>query len=68
MSFTECFNPPMNRFEQLCINFANEKIQKFSTHRLIFEEQEWYKTEGIDLPEISFPGNDNILSESSLCI
>lgn len=58
----------MNRFEQLCINFANEKIQKFSTHRLIFEEQEWYKTEGIDLPEISFPGNDNILSESSLCI
>lgn len=53
----------MNLFEQLCINFANEKIQNFSAHRLIFEEQEWYKAEGIDLPEIAFPGNDNILSE-----
>lgn len=55
----------MNRFEQFCINYTNEKIQKFSTDRLIYKEQQWYKSEGLDLPVISFPGNEGILGESS---
>lgn len=53
----------MNLFEQFCINYANEKIQNFCTQRLIYKEQEWYKAEGLNLPEISFPGNDHILGE-----
>lgn len=65
--FVECFDPSMNLFEQFCINYANEKIQNFSTHRLICEEQEWYKAEGLDLPKIVFPGNDEVLSEY-ICI
>lgn len=56
----------MNQFEQFCINYSNEKIQNFCTQRLIYEEQEWYKAEGLKLPEISFPGNDDILGESFL--
>lgn len=59
----ECFDSSMNLFEQFCINYANEKIQNFCTQRLIYKEQEWYKTEGLNLPEISFPGNDQILGE-----
>lgn len=53
----------MNLFEQFCINYGNEKIQNFCTHRLIYKEQEWYKAEGLKVPEISFPGNDNILGK-----
>lgn len=55
----------MNQFEQFCINYTNEKIQNFCIHRLIYKEQEWYKAEGLDLPKISFPGNDNILGEAT---
>lgn len=53
----------MNQFEQFCINYANEKIQNFCINRLIYKEQEYYKAEGLDLPKISFPGNDDILGE-----
>lgn len=66
--FVECFDQSMNLFEQFCINYANEKIQSFITHRLIYEECEWYKAEGLDIPEISFPGNDEILSEYIYCL
>lgn len=59
----ECFDPTMNQFEQFCINYANEKIQNFCTHRLIYKEQEWYKAEGLKLPEIIFPGNGDILGK-----
>lgn len=62
----------MNQFEQFCINFANEKLQNFCTHRQIYKEQEWYKAEGLDLPEISFPGNSDILGKNfhrvAICI
>lgn len=64
--FTECFDVSMNKFDQFCINYANEKIQNFCTHRLIHKEQEWYKSEGLDVPNISFPGNIDVLSESHL--
>lgn len=51
-----------NRYEQFCINYANEKLQKFCTQRLIVDEQEYYESEGIALPKIPFPGNEEILS------
>lgn len=62
--FIECFAE--NQFEQFCINYANEKIQNFCTRRLIIDELEWYKVEGINVPEIEFPGNDIVLSKSTL--
>lgn len=60
---TECFNSLRNRFEQLCINYSNEKIQNFCTQRLIRDEQNWYKEEGVKVPEIPFPGNDMVLGK-----
>ncbi|XP_031625631.1 myosin heavy chain 95F-like [Contarinia nasturtii] len=57
----ECFNSLGNRFEQFCINYSNEKIQNFCTQRLICDEINWYKEESINVPEISFPGNDMVL-------
>ncbi|XP_021321162.1 protein OPAQUE1 isoform X3 [Sorghum bicolor] len=51
----ECFK--YNSFEQLCINFANEKLQQHFNK----VEQEEYKTEEINWSYIEFVDNQDIL-------
>lgn len=44
----------MNGFDQLCVNFVNEKLQQFFNQHMFILEQEEYLTQGIDWELIDF--------------
>lgn len=51
-----------NSFEQIRMNFVNEKIRQFSKKRLIKDEVNWYAQEGINIPQIDLLDNGNIIA------
>jgi myosin heavy subunit len=52
---------PINGFEQLCINYANEKLQQKFTNDIFQAVMEEYKFEGIALDDISYDDNSDVL-------
>lgn len=51
----------VNRFEQLCINYANEKLQQKFTEDVFANVQAEYKAEGISLVDIFYDDNTDVL-------
>jgi myosin-5 len=52
----------INRFEQLCINYANEKLQQKFTLDIFRSVQQEYEFEGIELGEITYIDNSDVLN------
>ncbi|PKU42832.1 myosin-iiib-like isoform x1 [Limosa lapponica baueri] len=55
-------NFAVNRFEQLCINLANEQLQHFFNHHIFQMEQAAYKEEELRWETITFNNNEPILN------
>lgn len=51
----------MNSFEQFCINYCNEKLQQFFNQTILKNEQELYRREGLNIPEIKFADNQDCI-------
>ena len=50
-----------NSFEQLCINYCNERLQAFFNNRILKHEQELYEKEGLNVPRISYSDNQDCI-------
>ena len=52
-----------NGFEQLCINYTNERLQSLFNNEMIQAQQLEYQKEGLSWEAINFIGNDQCLRE-----
>jgi len=52
---------PINGFEQLCINYCNEKLQQKFTKDIFATVVAEYEEEGLDLAEVKYDDNSDIL-------
>jgi myosin heavy subunit len=51
----------VNSFEQLCINFANEKLQNFFLKTVFDSEEKVYKEEGVPWVPITYADNKDVI-------
>ena len=51
----------VNGFEQLCINYANERLQKLLNTHTFDRQAEEYEREGIELPAVEYDDNQPII-------
>lgn len=52
-----------NGFDQLCINWANEKIQNEFVQQVFRDRQEMYRDEGIEWNDVEFSGNERCIED-----
>ena len=51
-----------NSFEQLCINFANEKLQQLFISTVFLSEERVYREEHVPFPAPNFTNNEDVIS------
>lgn len=51
-----------NCFEQFCINYENERFQQLFVQKMLKIEEDWYRSDGLDVPNIPFFDNIGIIS------
>ena len=51
----------VNSFEQLCINYANERLHNFFLMRVFEVEIELYKMQNLQVPVLTYPDNSKVI-------
>lgn len=54
-----------NSFDQLCINYINERFQQYFIELMLKREKQWYDREGLDVPFVPFFDNSHIIGMKS---
>lgn len=55
-----------NSFEQFCINYGSENLHSFFMDRMLQSEYKLYCNEGLSLPKIHIPTNEETLGISAI--
>lgn len=61
VSFVEYLTDESNTFDQLCINYINERMQSLFVTRKISDEKHWYDSQGLDIPVVEYFNNSHII-------
>lgn len=59
--FSEYLTEGYNTFDQLCINYTNERMQNFFIKIMLAKEKEWYNSQSLDVPFVQFLDNAHII-------
>jgi len=51
----------VNSFEQLCINYANERLHNFFLMRVFEVEIELYRMQNLQVPQLNYPDNAKVI-------
>lgn len=51
----------VNSFEQLCINYANERLHNFFLMRVFEVEIELYRMQSLEVPKLDYPDNAKVI-------
>lgn len=62
----EYYTNKNNCFEQLCINFINERFHQLFVRKMVKEEQDWYKKENLEFIPIPFIDNIRIVGKLNI--
>lgn len=62
-SLGEYFTNRDNSFDQLCINYSNERFQQYFFDVMLVKEKECYGSQGLDIPFIPFFDNFHIVGK-----
>lgn len=50
-----------NSFDQLCINYTNERFQHYFVDSMLVKERQWYDSQQLDVPFVPFFDNSQII-------
>lgn len=50
-----------NTFDQLCINYCNERFQQYFVNLMLDQEKKWYNAQNLKVPFVQYLDNSQII-------